>query len=812
MWSRCLASLLSASALFAQTGFVENRGQWDERARFHLRASDLQAWVERDGWTVARGAGGSLRFRAVGARAGEPAGELPGPVQVACFVGAPSRWRSGLHAFARVRLRALWPGVDLVLRRGGGRLHYDLELAPGADAAAIRFACDGADAVRLERGRLRCDTPAGALLQSAPVAWCELPGGGIRPLRCAFDLREDRTWTFRLGAAPAGARVVIDPGLDWATYGGGRLEDQGVAIATLPDGDAIVTGTTLSTDFPTTVGAFDRTYNGSATQPRPIGDGFLQRLRARDGALVAATYFGGRENDNPVTVDVGSTGDVFVSGWTGSPDFPVTPGAFDTTFNGLGQGHLYGGGDLFALRIDPMLGQLRWASYVGGNDLEYVLSADVAPGDELTFSGHVHSPDFPTTPGAYSRSMAMWSDVFVTRIAADGSRLVFSTYFGGTTGEEYGMATAVAPDGTTTIAGATDASDLPTTPNAYDRSMNGGRRHLADGFVTRFDAAGSTLVYSTFLGGPDDDTAFAITLLRDGSALIGGETSSPQFPTTPDASDPTHGGKLDGFLVRLDAAGAKLLHGTFVGGAEDDAVRALVPDGGGGVIAGGRTLSPDFRTSAGAFQRFPRGSADAFVIRYDAALQIAHATLFGGGSWDDPQGISLARSGAIQLAGGTWSGDLPTTPGSAQPIMPGGGDAFAFQLDLLPSGLLRYGTAAAGCAGEPLAWGSPQPVVGEGAFQLACTRVEPARPGALLLGTPSSVALRIFGIDLWLDTGLPLLVLPAAASPEGGAALRLPIPSDPVWRGAMLGSQWVWADGCAASGLAASRALALLVQ
>lgn len=790
--------------------FVPNSGQWDPRVRFRAECEDLTVWVERDAWTLVA-PDLCIRIRLAGGAAVAVTGEQVLAARHSYFVGTASRWRRALPAYAQVRCHAVWPGIDLVLRTEQGRLHYDVELAPGADVDHVRLLAEGLPAPRSEQGGLVHEMDAGRLRQSAPIAWSER-SGQRRPLRCAFQVGDDGSWSFSLGDVPAGARVVIDPGFDWSTYAGGRMSDEGQDIAFGPDGDVFVTGWTLSNDFPTTQGAFDRSYNGTATQPRPIGDGFLLRLRAQDGALVAATYFGGAQNDFPVTVHTGASGDVFVTGWTGSSDFPTTAGAFDETFNGLGQGNLYWGGDLFAARFDPTLTQLRWGTYVGGSDLEYVLSADLDAAEALTFSGHVHSPDFPTTPGAYSRQLSAWSDAFVTRLDASGSKLLFSTYFGGTTGEEYGMALVVGPDGSTTFGGATDSTDLPTTPGAYDRTMNGGRRHLADGFVARLDATGGRLLFSTFLGSPDDDTVYALGLRRDGSVLVAGETNSPQFPITQDASDPTHGGGLDAFVVHLDAAGAQLLHGTFLGADLDDVARALVSDRGGGCIVVGGTQSAAFPTTAGAAQRIHRGSSDLFAVHYDDRFRVRYATLLGGTSWDDAPGAALTADGRIAMAGYSWSGDYPVTPGAMQQTNAGQSDTIVTLLDGLASGLLRYGRGVRGCVGNSVPWAWPQPAVGAADFAIVVTGAVPSAAGALLLGAPTSTPLKLAGIELWLDFSAPFAVLPGVATAEGGATWSLPIPNDPRWRGAFAGAQAIWADACGGQGLAASPAIALLVQ
>ena len=326
--------------------------------------------------------------------------------------------------------------------------------------------------------------------------------------------------------------------LDYATFLGGSDLDGGYALALDAANSATVTGETWSSDFPTTPGAFDSSYNGE--------DAFVVRLNAVGSVLDYATFLGGSGEEGGNALALDPAGRTTVTGWTGSSDFPATPGAFDTSFNGWPH-------DAFVVRLNAAGNALEYATFLGGSDYDYGSALALDATGRAVVLGVTRSSNFPTTPGAFCPTQNVWSeDAFVVRLNAAGSALDYGTFLGGSS-EDRGHGLALDAAGRATVTGDTRSSDFPTTPGAFDTSNNGG----TDAFVVRLNAAGSALDYATFLGGILWDDGFALVLDAAGRATVTGWTSSGDFPTTPDAFDPSYNGGYpnyyyDAFVVKLN--------------------------------------------------------------------------------------------------------------------------------------------------------------------------------------------------------------------------------------------------------------------
>jgi hypothetical protein len=233
-----------------------------------------------------------------------------------------------------------------------------------------------------------------------------------------------------------------------------------------------------------------------------------------------------------------------VGGWTWSTNFPTTPGAFATTHSG-------GLHDAWVARLSPTGASLVYSTFLGGTQWDQVNALAVDAQGACTVTGVTTSGDFPTTPGAFDLSYNGAMDAFVARLSPSGSSLVYSTFVGGAANDE-AIALALDARGAVTIAGDTMSPDFPTTPGAFDTSYNGGSQFDGDAIVTRLSPTGASLVYSTFLGGTNADSAVVVVLDAQGAATVAGPTESTDFPTTPGAFDTTHNGNRDGFITHLD--------------------------------------------------------------------------------------------------------------------------------------------------------------------------------------------------------------------------------------------------------------------
>lgn len=802
-------------ALGPLRGFVENRGQWTEALGFAASLGTRWALVLDD--AVEFGSGSrSVRLSPSNRTGAVARGVEPLATRCHFLRGADaSQWVVDASVYRSVTIDDLAPGVAMVLRESGDGLGfaYDLLLAPGARPETLEFTVSGARALRIDAAseELVLDCGEVELRQSAPIAWSVGLGGERSPTPCAFELRGADRFGFRLEVRDSARAHVIDPDLRWATHLGGTRLDEGYAIDVAANGDVFIAGSTLSPDLPTTPTVFDPGYNGTHPTPRDIGDAFVARLAADDGRLLWVTYLGGVENDRLVSVAaVGD--DAMLTGWTTSLDFPVTPGAFDTSHNGTGDGYLYLGGDVFVTRLADDGRSLRWSSFLGGSALEYPTSMAVRRNGEVAVSGHVHSTNFPTTPGAYSATRRAFSDLFLTRFAPDGASLLGSTYFGGADGEEYPHAMAFDAQGGVVLAGATDSNDLPVTPGALDTSFNGGVDHLADGFVARFDDRATTLSWCTYLGTPSSEYPRGIAIESDGDLTLTGAIDGPGLPTTPGVVGPNHFGGKDGFVWRISGDGTTTRWASYVGGSLDDVLERCVALGGGRIAVSGNTLSPEFPRTRGAMNPLPLGQADGVVVVLAGdGTSIDHATSIGGRFYDRGLDVKRTADGELVTTGATYSFDSPVTQNGL--AYRAGGDAYCQRLTALPLGVTRVGVPSGACARDARILARSGPFVGETRFLLSAGDVPPASPALALvsLGTLTTPQ-TLFGIELFVDPAALLMSLPVAVDPHGSALLPLGLPASPGLAGATLAVQFAWLDACPGAMLGASDAVRVVIQ
>ena len=338
--------------------------------------------------------------------------------------------------------------------------------------------------------------------------------------------------------------------LAYATFLGGNNHEAGDGIALDGPGNAYVAGRTLSNDFPTTPGAFDTSNDH--------GDAFVVKLNLAGSELAYGTFLGGSGWDGAQSIRTDDMGRAYVTGFVSSADFPVTPGAFDTSFNGI-----Y---DSFVVSLNPTGSQLTYATFLGGSgeDRGYAIAVDEAGNAYVT--GTTESSDFPATPGAFDVSYDPGAfgqqDAFVAKLNADGDRLAYATFLGGSE-YDYGLGIAVDDTGSAYVTGSTASDDFPTTPGAFDTSHNSGHFCLpscADAFVVQLNPAGSRLFMGTYLGGSEHDYGGGIALDAAGRAVVVGTTHAVDFPTTPSAWDPSYNGGSyvggeyrggDGFVAKL---------------------------------------------------------------------------------------------------------------------------------------------------------------------------------------------------------------------------------------------------------------------
>jgi hypothetical protein len=385
--------------------------------------------------------------------------------------------------------------------------------------------------------------------------------------------------------------------LVYSTYIGGSGDDEGYGIAVDESGNAYVTGSTWSTDYDVTPGVFQTTNGG-------WGDVFVTKLNAAGTALVYSTYIGGSSNDYGNAIGVDGSGNAYVTGYTWSNNYDVTPGAFQTT-----KGDYYYA-DVFVTKLNAAGTALVYSTYIGGSYPDYGYGIAVDGSGNAYVTGWTYSTDYDVTPGAFQTTFEGGTDVFVTKLNATGTALVYSTYIGGIS-NDYGSAIAVDGSGNAYVTGWTVSTDYDVTPGAFQTTNGGG----ADVFVTKLNATGTALVYSTYIGGISDDVGRAIAVDGSGYAYVTGYTSSTDYDVTPGAFQTTNGGGGDVFVTKLNATGTALVYSTYIGGSSNDGGIAIAVDGNGKAYVTGPTFSTDYDVTPGAFQTTNGGGADVFVTK-----------------------------------------------------------------------------------------------------------------------------------------------------------------------------------------------------
>ncbi|MGA7929148.1 MAG: SBBP repeat-containing protein [Candidatus Sulfotelmatobacter sp.] len=599
-------------------------------------------------------------------------GQLPGKSNY--FLGNdPSQWHTDVAHYARVSYQDVYPGVNLAFHGVQRQLEFDFVVAPGANPAPIGFHFTGAQGMKTDdSGNLVISSAAGDVLLHKPVAYQE-QNGARQPVDARFALKANNQVSFELGKYDHSHELVIDPSVSYlySTYLGGSGKDEGYGIAFDSSNNAYVTGQTASSNFPTTSGAFQTALTGTANV-------FVTSIAADGSSLIYSTYVGGNGSDsgNAIAVDQ-TSGAAYVVGGTTSSDFPHTTGAFQTTLNGQG--------NAFVFELSPG-GSLTYSTYLGGTGTDVALGIALASdhSGDVYVAGKTSSLDFPTTLGplqtsgggfvtklnssgtalAYSTYLAVAGDhvnaiavdssdnayvtgqtfsssfhttpgafqitcgsctagnsnAFVTVLNPAGSAYVYSTFLGGSV-IDAGDGIVVDSSDNAYVTGVTESSNFPTTSGAYQRTYGGS----TDAFVTKVNAAGSALVYSTYLGGSAFDTGAGIAIDGNNNAYVTGETSSSNFPTASPTQSLLNLGNnttnSDAFVTELNSTGSQLIFSTYLGGSgdEDDGGFGAIATNGGNIYVTGDTDSTNFPTQSpyqAANGGGAAGGADAFVVKY----------------------------------------------------------------------------------------------------------------------------------------------------------------------------------------------------
>ncbi|MCK6684160.1 MAG: SBBP repeat-containing protein [Thermoanaerobaculia bacterium] len=588
-----------------------------------------------------------------------------------------SRWLTHIPQYGAIRIEGVYPGIDLVLRPNGTNLRYDFEVFPGADPGKIRLRMEGAERTEVAGERLIHHMKRGQLEQRdlrvsqgaesvAGARFAATPDG-----RIGFDVP---VWNRR-------EKLVIDPTFSWGTYLGGYGPEDVRGLAIDSAGNAYVTGLANNPVFPVTAGAFSTVHAGGY-------DAFVTKLNAAGTALVYSTFLGGEANDYGIDIAVDASGSAYVTGETRSTGFPVTAGAFDMVH----------GGDLdaFVTKLNAAGTGLVYSTYLGDSVRDSGFSIAVDGSGNAHVTGTTTSAGFPVTAGVVDGTHNGVGDVFVTKVNATGTALLYSTFLGGID-DESGRGIAIDGSGNAYLTGETRSAGFPVVAGGFDTTHNGDY----DVFMTKLNATGTSLTYSTFVGGAGADYTRGIALDATGNAYVTGYTGSAGYPATVGAFDTVQNGDYDAFVTKLNAAGTALVYSTFLGDTGPDHGNGIAVDSAGRAHVTGYTASIGFPVTAGALDTVQNGDFDVFVTKLDAAgALLAFSTFLGGAGYEGGDGIAVDTSGNVFVTGQTRSNTFPVTGGAYQTVI--GGDFDVFVSKIAPTGdFFSYSTFLGGPGSTP---------------------------------------------------------------------------------------------------------------
>ncbi len=597
------------------------------------------------------------------------------------FIGNdPDSWQTDIPTYARVRQRGVYTGIDAVFYGTQHQLEYDFIVAPHADPQQIKLAFDGADQIHItENGDLLLAINGRQLCMHKPIVYQETIGAR-REISAEFVIGvrgDDSAVGFRLGEYDLNLPLVIDPVVDYSTYFGGSGTDIGYGIAVDSQGAVYLTGQTASLNFPL--------KNAYATMLMGANDAFVMKLSPNGSSVIFSTYIGGRNpGDKGSGIAVDKAGNIYFAGETNSTSFP-TVNAAQPTFRG--------NVDVFIAKFNIEGNTLLYSTYLGGSFFDAAFGIAVDRFDNAYVTGRTESANFPTK-NPMQAALRGQRDAFVAKFTPDGA-LVYSTYLGGdlppgaSRDDESGYGIAVDSLQNVYLTGFTSTPSFPIV-GAVQSNFAG----VEDAFVAKINAAGSALIYSTFLGGNRADEARSIAVDSLGNAYVTGYTFSIDFPTA-NALQRQYGGNVDAFVTKINAAGTALLYSTFLGGngtentglvSDNIPVGGIAVDNLGNAYVTGKTESENFPVVR-PVQSSLRGDNDIFIAKIDpAGASLIYSTYLGstftGENGFDERGLDIAvdNFGSAYVTGQVLKNDFLTVL-PEQAIFGGGlSDAFVCKI------------------------------------------------------------------------------------------------------------------------------------
>lgn len=662
--------------------FIENKGQWNPKVLFRADISAGALFLEKNCFTYSFYDNSSLARMHLGHILPESewkikfhafrvlfvnssayvkiSGSNPSPEYYNYFIGNDrSKWVSGAKPFSKISYSNLYKNIDLNLYTDKGLLKYDFVISLSGNPSEIKLDYRGTEKVFIRKGELIIKTSLNEIIEQKPYAY-QVINGKKKEIQCAFVWTSSQSGrvgegfvTFSVGQYDKSHPLIIDPTLIFASYSGSTADNFGMTATYDNAGNFYAGGTAFNNGYPTTVGAYDVTFNNTTTGST-ITDVVITKYNSAGSGLIYSTYLGGNGSETVHSLIVNEQDELYLYGVTSSTNFPLSSNAYDNSFGG---------------------------------------------GSALSF---------PQNGTGFN----VGTDIYVTKFNAAGSALIGSTYIGGSgnDGINYNNTTTLYDSlqynygdqfrgeimiddlGNCYVASSTKSADFPIV-NGFQNSLNGDQ----DAVVFKLNDDLSGLIWSSFLGGSSKDAAYSVKLDSVYNVYVAGGTSSSNFPAGPLSLNPTFlGGKTDGYVAKISGDGSQLLNATFIGTSAYDQCYFVELDEDANVYLVGQTLG-NFPVTGGVYSN---PSSPQFIIKLTNPLDaIIYSTVFGNGSLskvnispsaflvDDCQNIYVSGWGASILQSTPLSG-MAITPDAVFPNPPNGFDFYLFVLARNASALI----------------------------------------------------------------------------------------------------------------------------
>jgi gliding motility-associated-like protein len=610
-----LAFGLSANTLPAVNSgiyFIENKGQWDKNVLFRADIPTGRLFVEATGLTyvfedkaklheLAHGSRtGNVQFQVVkmkwNGNSGMPRILKENPIKTYFnfFKGESNNWASHVQAFQTITLQNIYPGIHFELQAKGNAVKINYIVEANADANQIALAYEGANQIELKNGGLKIPTSFGEMFEEAPYSFQEIEHQNSS-VQSKIVLHQN-TVHFKLGKYDRTKKLVIDPTQIFGTYIGSLADNFGFSATYDKDGNAYGAGTVYDYNFPATAGTFDLSFNGGSDIGAEIAcDVFISKFSADGSNLLFATYMGGAKNEQPYSLVVNPNNELVILGSTCSSNFPTTPGTFDNSYNGL-----Y---DLFVSKMSNDGSSLIASTFIGG-------AKDDGINGQIAYK---YSTDYPLS---YN-----YADYFRSEVICDNLGNIF-------------------------IASTTQSSNF-VNYNAAQKNFGGGKQ---DGIIVKFNPNLNRLLYSTFIGGSDDDAAYSLSLDATGNLFVCGSSNS----STISGATNSNSGNVDGIIAKYDANTGSLQKLNFHGTTSLDQFFLIQTDINGNPFVFGQTEG-DIKATTGAFNN---PNSKQFISKFNLNLDsiLVQGTLGNGMTLPNlvPSAFMIDDCGKIYISG--WGG------------------------------------------------------------------------------------------------------------------------------------------------------------